>query len=94
MVLTVAVKLSVRPGKVRVCDVVLSALASGIDGLQAIREIVAGAADHLHRGGWLLFEHGWNQGEAARTLLTEAGYAEVFTAQDLERRDRVSGGRW
>lgn len=71
-----------------------SALASGEDGLDDIRHIITDARSHLHRGGWLLFEHGWNQGEAARTLLTEAGYAEVFTAQDLERRDRVSGGRW
>jgi len=52
------------------------------------------APARLHRGGWLLFEHGWNQGEASRALLREAGYAEVFTAQDLEQRDRVSGGRF
>ncbi|NMW24669.1 protein-(glutamine-N5) methyltransferase, release factor-specific, partial [Rhodanobacter denitrificans] len=45
-------------------------------------------------GGWLLFEHGWNQGAAACSLLAEAGYAEVFTAQDLESRDRVSGGSY
>lgn len=70
-----------------------AALASGPDGLDAIRRIVRDARAHLHPDGWLLFEHGWNQGEASRALLTEAGYAEVFTAQDLESRDRVSGGR-
>lgn len=70
-----------------------SALASGADGLDDIRRIVRDAASHLHPGGWLLFEHGWNQGDAVRALLHEACYAEVFTAQDLERRDRVSGGR-
>lgn len=70
-----------------------SALASGADGLDDIRRIVAGARAHLEAGGWLLFEHGWNQGEAARVLLREAGYAQVFTAADLEARDRVSGGR-
>ena len=70
-----------------------SALASGADGLDDIRCIVAGARAHLEPGGWLLFEHGWNQGGAARALLSEAGYAQVFTAQDLEARDRVSGGR-
>ena len=70
-----------------------AALASGPDGLDAIRHIVRDARAHLHPDGWLLFEHGWNQGPAARALLTEAGYAEVFTAQDLELRDRVSGGR-
>jgi release factor glutamine methyltransferase len=70
-----------------------SALAAGVDGLADIRRIVSGARAHLHRGGWLLFEHGWNQGEACRALLEAAGYGEVFTAQDMEQRDRVSGGR-
>jgi release factor glutamine methyltransferase len=69
------------------------ALASGLDGLDDIRRIVRDVPAHLHPGGWLLFEHGWNQGAASRALLHEAGYIEVFTAQDLEQRDRVSGGR-
>jgi release factor glutamine methyltransferase len=70
-----------------------TALASGADGLDAIREIVAAAPAHLEAGGWLLLEHGWDQGAAVRALLDQAGYAEVFTATDLEGRDRVSGGR-
>jgi release factor glutamine methyltransferase len=70
-----------------------TALASGRDGLDDIRRIVATARAHLAPGGWLLFEHGWNQGDAARALLRQAGYDDVFTAQDLEQRDRVSGGR-
>ena len=70
-----------------------SALASGHDGLDDIRRIVADARDHLAAGGWLLMEHGWNQGEAVRNVLRDAGYIEVFTALDLERRDRVSGGQ-
>lgn len=70
-----------------------SALASGEDGLDDIRRIVSQARRHLLPGGWLLLEHGWNQGEAVRTLLEGAGYADVFTAKDLEQRDRVSGGR-
>ncbi|KQZ66730.1 protein-(glutamine-N5) methyltransferase, release factor-specific [Rhodanobacter sp. Root561] len=69
-----------------------SALASGDDGLDDIRRILVDARHHLRPGGWLLFEHGWNQGEAVRRLLELAGYADVFTAQDLELRDRVSGG--
>ncbi|MGN6328703.1 MAG: peptide chain release factor N(5)-glutamine methyltransferase [Rhodanobacter sp.] len=70
-----------------------TALASGNDGLDDIRRIVATARQHLLPGGWLLFEHGWNQGDAARALLEQAGYTDVFTAQDLEQRDRVSGAR-
>lgn len=69
-----------------------TALASGADGLDDIRRIVRDARAYLHPDAWLLFEHGWNQGEAARQLLTDAGYAGVITAQDLERRDRISGG--
>ncbi len=70
-----------------------SALASGDDGLDDIRRIVGDAVTHLKPDGWLLMEHGWNQGAAVRALLEQAGYREVFTAQDLEQRDRVSGGR-
>ncbi|MCD7098167.1 peptide chain release factor N(5)-glutamine methyltransferase [Stenotrophomonas sp. MMGLT7] len=71
-----------------------SALASGADGLDAIREIVAGAPAHLLPGGWLLLEHGWEQGEAVAGLLRARGFAEVATHRDLEQRDRVSAGRW
>ncbi|MEO6799118.1 MAG: peptide chain release factor N(5)-glutamine methyltransferase, partial [Rhodanobacter sp.] len=71
----------------------VSALVSGADGLEDIRRIVDAARHHLGPAGWLLFEHGWNQGAAARRLLLDAGYVDVSTAQDLEQRDRVSGGR-
>jgi release factor glutamine methyltransferase len=70
-----------------------SALASGGDGLDAIREIVAGAPAHLLPGGWLLLEHGWEQGAAVAELLHAHGYVEVATHQDLEQRDRVTLGR-
>lgn len=69
------------------------ALASGADGLDAIRRLVAGAPAHLVPGGWLLLEHGWDQGEAVRALLEAGGYAGVATVRDLEDRDRVSLGR-
>lgn len=70
-----------------------AALASGADGLDAIRVITAGACRHLHPGGWLLIEHGWEQGEAVRALMESAGLLEVKTARDLENRDRVTLGR-
>ncbi|WP_368562810.1 peptide chain release factor N(5)-glutamine methyltransferase [Pseudoxanthomonas sp. UTMC 1351] len=68
------------------------ALSSGADGLDAIREIVLEAPRYLLAGGWLLMEHGWEQGDAIRALLEQAGFAEVSTAQDLEGRDRVTMG--
>ncbi|MBV6848296.1 peptide chain release factor N(5)-glutamine methyltransferase [Xanthomonas euvesicatoria] len=71
-----------------------SALASGSDGLDDIRLIVADAPTHLLPGGWLLLEHGWDQGAAVAELLAARGFAAVATHQDLERRDRVTLGRW
>lgn len=70
-----------------------TALSSGADGLDAIREIVATAPAHLLPGGWLLLEHGWDQGAAIRALLLAAGFVEVATWTDLEQRDRVTLGR-
>ncbi len=68
------------------------ALSSGADGLDAIRKIISDASNHLLDGGWLLLEHGWDQGEAVRALLNAAGFAEVATHRDLGDRDRVSLG--
>ncbi len=70
-----------------------AALASGVDGLEAIRVIVAGAPMHLCDGGWLLVEHGWEQGAAVRALFDTAGFVDVATERDLEQRDRVTLGR-
>ncbi|TAN07706.1 MAG: peptide chain release factor N(5)-glutamine methyltransferase [Rhodanobacteraceae bacterium] len=69
------------------------ALVSGPDGLDAIRCIVRDAAAHLAGQGWLLFEHGFEQGAAARELLRQRGYKAIFTARDVEGRERVSGGQ-
>lgn len=63
----------------------------GGDGLACIRRIVADAAAHLNPGGWLLFEHGYDQGEASRNLLTAAGFKAASTFPDLAGIDRVSG---
>lgn len=69
------------------------ALASGADGLDAIRRIVADAPAHLSADGWLLLEHGWEQGAAVRGLLQAGGFDAVNTLADLEGRDRVTLGR-
>ena len=69
-----------------------AALASGADGLDAIRIIVRDAPTHLESGGWLLLEHGFDQGAAVRSLFEESGFVEISTARDLEGRERASGG--
>ena len=66
------------------------ALASGHDGLDAIRVIVRDAFQCLEPGGWLLLEHGHRQGGAARDLLSMRGYVAASTVADLEGRDRVT----
>jgi release factor glutamine methyltransferase len=71
----------------------VSALVSGADGLDAIREIVAAARAHLADGGWLLLEHGIGQELAVRKLLQLAGLEEVRTWPDLAGIPRVCGAR-
>jgi release factor glutamine methyltransferase len=70
-----------------------TALASGADGLDAIRAICAGINAHLAPGGWLLVEHGYDQGEPVRALFRAAGLERVATERDLEQRDRVTLGQ-
>lgn len=70
------------------------ALVAGADGLECIRAIVATAPRHLNRGGWLAFEHGYDQAARCRELLAHAGYQNTFTRADLAGIGRVSGGRW
>lgn len=69
------------------------ALASGADGLRDIRIIVHQAAPQLAPGGWLVFEHGFDQGADSRALLRERGYREVGTGRDLAGHERFSFGR-
>jgi len=68
------------------------ALTPGEDGLGAIREISQLAQPMLVDGGWLMLEHGWDQGPAAREVLQHAGFVDVKTLQDLAGHDRVSVG--
>jgi release factor glutamine methyltransferase len=71
----------------------LSALASGHDGLDDIRTIVAQAGAHLAPGGWLLLEHGYDQAPAVRALLDQAGFVAVQSRRDLAGIERCSGGQ-
>jgi len=71
----------------------LQALASGADGLDDIRVIIAQAHDHLHPCGWLLLEHGYDQAMVVRDLLVKSGFEAVQSRQDLNGIERCSGGR-
>src|SRR6185503_21230825 len=66
------------------------ALTDGsVDGLDSIRAIVRGAPAHLAAGGWLLFEHGYDQESAVAGLLADAGFVECLSVPDLAGIPRV-----
>lgn len=68
------------------------ALASGVDGLAAIRAIVGGARGHLAPGGALVVEHGYDQSERVRGLFAMAGFVDLVAVRDLAGIPRVIGG--
>jgi release factor glutamine methyltransferase len=68
------------------------ALASGADGLDAIRAITAAAVRCLRHGGLLAVEHGYDQGAAVRALFAGRGLWQVQTRQDLAGLERVTCG--
>jgi len=72
----------------------LQALASGADGLDDLRAIVAQAPAHLTPGGWLLLEHGHDQAGAVSALLRAQGFAQVQSRNDLASIARCTGGQW
>lgn len=71
----------------------LAALASGADGLDDLRSIIAQAPAHLAPGGWLLLEHGHDQADAVGALLHAAGLEQVQNRKDLAGIVRCSGGQ-
>ncbi|MGI9133189.1 MAG: peptide chain release factor N(5)-glutamine methyltransferase [Rhodoferax sp.] len=72
----------------------LAALASGADGLDDLRHIVSQAGAHLKSAGWLLLEHGFEQGHAVRKALQEAGFGAIQTRCDLAGLERCSAAQW
>lgn len=72
----------------------LEALVAGADGLDDLRAIVASAGAHLHPGGWLLLEHGYDQADAVCALLAQHGFTHTGSRSDLAGIARCSGGQW
>jgi len=69
------------------------ALTPGKDALSAYRTIVGGAQAHLAANGFLLLEHGFEQGPALRELLATMGFVDIASHQDLQRHERVTLAR-
>ena len=70
------------------------ALVAPQGGLADLRHLVEGAPMQLHAGGWLLLEHGFEQADAVRTMLRDAGFHRVSTRRDVAGQERITGGCW
>jgi release factor glutamine methyltransferase len=70
-----------------------SALASGEDGFHDIGLIVPRAVNHMNPGGWLLVEHGYDQGAGVRDLFQQAKFTAIKTHRDLAGLERITEGK-
>lgn len=71
-----------------------TALIAGADGLDDLRHIISHSKSYLANNGWLLVEHGCDQGNAVRDLFVSDGYAGVATKDDLNGLQRITLGKW
>ena len=71
-----------------------SALVAADNGLADIHVITQLATTLLKKGGYLWFEHGWQQADSVAALLRAAGFSDVCSVNDFGGNARVSGGRW
>ncbi len=71
-----------------------TALVSGVDGLDDLKKIIAKSPCYLKPEGWLLLEHGFDQGPATAHLMSKAGFQKVVTHKDYNQIDRVTLGQW
>lgn len=70
-----------------------AALESGPDGLDDIRIIVKQAYRFLLPEGWLMLEHGYDQGEPVEQLLQQHNYKNIQQFKDLSNHTRVTTGQ-
>ncbi len=71
----------------------MMALDGKEDGLYFYRKIVSASVDYLNPEGWLMFEIGYDQGEALSEMMKAAGYCEIRVIKDLAGLDRVVIGK-
>ena len=69
-----------------------SALVAGVDGLDDLRLIIGQSSGFLQQAGWLMVEHGYNQGAVVRDLFSAAGFQSVTTHADYNQLDRITLG--
>lgn len=70
----------------------MEALDGKEDGLYFYRKMIPESRNYLNPDGRILFEIGYDQGEAVSGLLREAGFHDVQVIKDLAHNDRVVTG--
>lgn len=70
-----------------------SALVADDNGLADLWLLIEQGRAFLISGGWLLLEHGWQQGAAVRSLFNAAGYTQVETCRDYGGNERLTAGQ-
>ena len=71
----------------------ITALSSGPDGLDDIRQIAKSARCFLTEYGWLIVEHGYDQGDSVKALFEEQGYQTIQQGMDLNGHTRATYGQ-
>ena len=71
----------------------MSALVADNQGLRDIENIVQQARHYMRPNGWLLIEHGYQQGQTVRQLFEQSGYVAITTLRDLNDNERVTMGK-
>ena len=64
------------------------------DGLHFYRKIIQDSVHYIKEGGYLIFEIGYDQGEAVLALMKEGGYEDLCVKKDLSGLDRVVIGMY
>ena len=72
----------------------LSALVADDCGMSDIKQIITQSRDYLLSSGYLLIEHGFEQGEAVRHFFEKMAFVNIKTVKDLGNNDRVTLALW
>ncbi|MBB1348728.1 MULTISPECIES: peptide chain release factor N(5)-glutamine methyltransferase [unclassified Pseudoalteromonas] len=72
----------------------LSALVADDCGMSDIKQIITQSRDYLLSSGYLLIEHGFEQGEAVRHFFKKMAFVNIKTVKDLGNNDRVTLALW
>ncbi len=72
----------------------LSALVADDCGMSDIKQIITQSRDYLLSSGYLLIEHGFEQGEAVRHFFKKMAFVNIKTVKDFGNNDRVTFAQW